>query len=392
VSYQTAWLKTHYPSEFMAAVMSSEIDNTDKLLTFRDEAKRMGLVVQPPSIQSGEYFFSVDDAGHIRYGLGAIKGLGEGPIGNLLAARAEEPFSSLFDLCARTDPRKMNRRALEALIKSGALDELGVERWVMLAALDDAIKAAEQVASNTAAGMTDLFGDVMTVGETSDDLYQEHRGARPWSLTELLNAEKESLGSFLSGHPMEAFETEVRKFAPRRIRELQANNQGVVAGLIMDIRTIKTQRGPMAVLTLDDGSGQLEATVYNDVFTENRDLLQKDRIVLLEGRLQVDDFNGGLAMRTKTARSLEQARQAKVSQLRLRVASHRVDDHFNTLLASTLRTAVGGQCPVVMEYVQPKGSVAVRLGGAWQVHPSDALLDELRIAVGSDAVDWVYEA
>ena len=392
VSYQTAWLKTHYPSEFMAAVMSSEIDNTDKLLTFRDEAKRMGLVVQPPSIQSGEYAFSVDDAGYIRYGLGAIKGLGEGPIGNLLAAREEGPFSSLFDLCARTDPRKMNRRALEALIKSGALDELGVERWVMLAALDDAIKAAEQVASNTAAGMTDLFGDVMTASETSDDLYQEHRGARPWSLTELLNAEKESLGSFLSGHPMEAFETEVRKFAPRRIRELQANNQGVVAGLIMDIRTIKTQRGPMAVLTLDDGSGQLEATVYNDVFTEHRDLLQKDRIVLLEGRLQVDDFNGGLAMRTKTARSLEQARQAKVSQLRLRVASHRVDDHFNTLLASTLRTAVGGQCPVVMEYVQPKGSVAVRLGGAWQVHPSDALLDELRIAVGSDAVDWVYEA
>ena len=392
VSYQTAWLKTHYPSEFMAAVMSSEIDNTDKLLTFRDEAKRIGLVVQPPSIQSGEYAFSVDDAGHIRYGLGAIKGLGEGPIGNLLAAREEGPFSSLFDLCARTDPRKMNRRALEALIKSGALDELGVERWVMLAALDDAIKAAEQVASNTAAGMTDLFGDVMTAGETSGDLYQEHRGARPWSLTELLNAEKESLGSFLSGHPMEAFETEVRKFAPRRIRELQANNQGVVAGLIMDIRTIKTQRGPMAVLTLDDGSGQLEATVYNDVFTEHRDLLQKDRIVLLEGRLQVDDFNGGLAMRTRTARSLEQARQAKVSQLRLRVASHRVDDHFNTLLASTLRTAVGGQCPVVMEYVQPKGSVAVRLGGAWQVHPSDALLDELRIAVGSDAVDWVYEA
>ena len=229
VSYQTAWLKTHYPSEFMAAVMSSEIDNTDKLLTFRDEAKRMGLVVQPPSIQSGEYAFSVDDAGHIRYGLGAIKGLGEGPIGNLLAAREEGPFSSLFDLCARTDPRKMNRRALEALIKSGALDELGVERWVMLAALDDAIKAAEQVASNTAAGMTDLFGDVMTASETSDDLYQEHRGARPWSLTELLNAEKESLGSFLSGHPMEAFETEVRKFAPRRIRELQANNQSVVA-------------------------------------------------------------------------------------------------------------------------------------------------------------------
>jgi len=262
----------------------------------------------------------------------------------------------------------------------------------MLAALDDAIKGAEQVASNTAAGIDDLFGEVIATAGDAEDPYQEYRKARPWSLMELLNAEKESLGSFLSGHPMEAYEAEVRKFAPRRIRELQANNQAVVAGLILDIRTIKTQRGPMAVLTLDDGSGQIEATVYNDVFTEHRDLLQKDRIVLLDGRLQVDDFNGGLAMRTKTVRSLEQARKAKVSQLRLRVPSHRVDERFNTMLANTLRTAVGGQCPVVMEYVQPKGSVAVRLGRVWQVHPSDALLDELRIAVGNDAVDWVYEA
>ena len=392
ISYQTAWLKTHHPAEFMAAVMSSEIDNTDKLLTFRDEARRMGLTVQAPSIQTGQYAFSVDDEGQVRYGLGAIKGLGEGPISNLLTARNDGPFNSLFDLCARTDPRKLNRRALEALIKSGALDELGVERWVMLAALDDAIKGAEQVASNTAAGIDDLFGEVIATGDDAEDPYQEHRGARPWSLMELLNAEKESLGSFLSGHPMEAYDAEVRKFAPCRIRELQANNQAVVAGLILDVRTIKTQRGPMAVLTLDDGSGQIEATVYNDVFSEHRDLLQKDRIVLLDGRLQVDDFNGGLAMRIKTVRSLEQARKAKVSQLRLRVPSHRVDERFNTLLANTLRSAVGGQCPVVMEYVQPKGSVAVRLGGAWQVHPSDALLDELRIAVGKDAVDWVYEA
>jgi len=391
VSYQTAWLKTHHPAEFMAAVMSSDIDNTDKLLTFRDEARRMGLQVLPPSIQEGRYAFSVNDQGQIRYGLGAIKGLGEGPIANLLEARKDGLFTSLFDLCARTDPRKVNRRALEALIKSGALDELGVERWIMLSSLDDAIRAAEQVASNTAAGMQDLFGEVIASADSTEDPYQEHRQARPWTLMELLNAEKESLGSFLSGHPMEACEAEVRKFAPRRIRELQANNQAVVAGLILDLRTIKTQRGPMAVLTLDDGSGQIEATVYNDVFTEHRDLLQKDRIVLLEGRLQVDDFNGGLAMRTKSARSLEEARKAKVSQLRLRIPSHRVDDKFSTLLANTLRPAVGGQCPVVMEYEQPMGSVAVRLGGAWQVHPSDALLDELRIAVGNDAADWVYE-
>jgi DNA polymerase-3 subunit alpha len=392
VSYQTAWLKTHHPAEFMAAVMSSDIDNTDKMLTFRDEARRMGLQVLPPSIQQGLYAFSVTSEGQIRYGLGAIKGLGEGPIANLLAAREQGGFESLFDLCSRTDPRKVNRRALEALIKSGALDELRVERWILLASLDDAIRAAEQVANNSAAGMQDLFGEVIAAGDSVEDPYREYRHSRPWTLTELLNAEKESLGSFLSGHPMEAYEAEVRKFAPRRIRELQANSQAVVAGLILDIRTIKTQRGPMAVLKLDDGSGQIEATVYNDVFTEHRDLLQKDRIVLLEGRLQVDDFNGGIAMRTKAARSLEEARKARVSQLRLRVPSHHVDEGFSKLLANILRPAVGGQCPVVMEYVQPKGSVAIRLGAAWQVHPSDALLDELRVAVGNEAAEWVYES
>ena len=392
VSYQTAWLKTHFPAEFMAAVMSSEIDNTDKLLTFRDEARRMGLSVRPPSIQSGKYAFSVSPEGDIRYGLGAIKGLGEGPITSILAAREERPFDSLFDLCSRTDPRKLNRRALEALIKSGALDELGEPRWVLLASLDDAIRAAEQVASNSAAGMQDLFGEVIASGSAGGDVYEEHRGVRSWTLMELLNAEKESLGSFLSGHPMEAHEAEVRKFAPRRIRELQAGSQSVIAGLILDLRTIKTPRGPMAVLTLDDGSGQLEATVYNDLFTESRELLQKDRIVLLEGRLQVDDFNGGLALRVKTVKSLEEARKARISQLRLKVGSDALDAQLNTLLANTLRNAVGGQCPVVMEYAQPKGRVAVKLGGAWQVNPSDELLDQLRIAIGNEAVELVYEA
>ena len=157
VSYQTAWLKRHYPSEFMAAVMSSEIDNTDKLLGLRDECRRMGLTVRAPNVLEGQHHFSVNAEGHIIYGLGGIKGLGEGPIEDLLAAREEKPFADLFDLCSRTDPRKVNRRALEALIKSGALDELGAERSVLMSALDDALKAAEQSAANEAAGMGDLL-------------------------------------------------------------------------------------------------------------------------------------------------------------------------------------------------------------------------------------------
>ena len=140
VSYQTAWLKRHYPAEFMAAVMSSEIDNTDKLLSLRDECKRMGLMVKAPNVLEGKHHFSVNSEGQIIYGLGGIKGLGEGPIGDLLEARGDSAFTDLFDMCSRTDPRKVNRRALEALIKSGALDELGAERSVLMSALDDALE------------------------------------------------------------------------------------------------------------------------------------------------------------------------------------------------------------------------------------------------------------
>jgi DNA polymerase-3 subunit alpha len=213
--------------------------------------------------------FSADDSGDIIYGLGAIKGLGEGPIESLLAARRDKPFSDLFDLCSRTDPRKVNRRALEALIKSGALDQFGAERWVQMAALDDALKAAEQTAANSAAGMVDLFGEVALSADTGD-VYAEHRKVRPWTLRELLAGEVESIGSFLSAHPIDEYEHELRKFVPRRIREMQAGNNATVAGLIVDVRTIKTQRGVMAVVRLDDKSAQMESTVYAETYSDNR--------------------------------------------------------------------------------------------------------------------------
>ncbi len=303
VSYQTAWLKRHYPSEFMAAVMSSEIDNTDKLLGLRDECRRMGLTVRAPNVLEGQHHFSVSAEGHIIYGLGGIKGLGEGPIEDLLVAREAKPVTDLFDLCSRTDPRKVNRRALEALIKSGALDELGAERSVLMSALDDALRAAEQSAANEAAGMGDLFGEVVPTSGSGDP-YQDHRRARSWTLRDILAGEKESLGSFLSGHPMDEFEQEVRKFSPRSIRELNAGSKQWVAGLIVDVRLVKTQRGTMAVLQLDDGTGQIEATAYSEVYEQHRDLLVKDQIVLADGRLQMDDFRGQLSLRAKSFTTL----------------------------------------------------------------------------------------
>ena len=389
VSYQTAWLKTHFPAEFMAAVMSSEIDNTDKLLSLRDECRRMGLTVRAPNIAEGLHHFSVNCDGEIVYGLGGIKGLGEGPIDDLIVARVEEPISDLFNLCTRTDPKKVNRRALEAMIKSGGLDSLGAPRWVLLSALDDALRAAEQSADNKAAGMGDLFGDVVPAA-TGGDPYRDHRRARAWTLREVLAGEKESLGSFFSGHPMDEFRAEIRKFAPRSIRELHHNNKQWVAGLIVDVRLVKTQRGTMALLQLDDSTGQIEVTAYSEVFDQYRDLLVKDQIVLCDGRLQMDDFRGQLSLRAKSFSTLEEARQTRVRELLLRVDA----DSVSNGLGVEIKHAFGahrGECPVVMEYRQPAGSAIVKLGERWRVAPTDSLLDRLKELIGHEQVEVVYE-
>ena len=389
VSYQTAWLKRHYPAEFMAAVMSSEIDNTDKLLSLRDECKRMGLTVKAPNILEGKHHFSVNREGQIIYGLGGIKGLGEGPIGDLLEARGESAFTDLFDMCSRTDPRKVNRRAIEALIKSGALDELGAERSVLMSALDDALRAAEQSAANEAAGMGDLFGEVVPSAGNGDP-YRDHRRARSWTLRDILAGEKESLGSFLSGHPMDEFQQEVRKFSPRSIRELTAGSKQWVAGLIVDVRLVKTQRGTMAVLQLDDGTGQIEATAYSEVYEQNRDLLVKDQIVLADGRLQMDDFRGQLSLRAKSFTTLEAARSSRVRELKLGLNSEAIERGVSAELKRAF-SAHTGDCPIVVEYKQSAGSAMVRFGDRYRIKPTDTLLDQLKELVGHDSVELVYE-
>jgi DNA polymerase-3 subunit alpha len=395
VSYQTAWLKAHYPASFMAAVMSSELDNTDKIVVFVEECRAMKLTLKLPDVNEGQYMFTVNAADEIIYGLGAIKGLGEGPIENILAAReADGPFSDLFDFCARTDPRKVNRRAIEALIRSGAFDSLGVERWVLMAGLEDALKAAEQAACNRDSGIDDLFGEVVP-GQAggNGDVYGPFRQVRAWSGRERLGGEKETLGLYVTGHPIDEYEREVRKFAPTRIADLRADKQGpqVVAGLIVATRTMKTKRGDsMAVLQLDDRSARIEVTVYADTYSEHRELLGKDQIVIIEGTAAHDDYSGGLAMRARAVRSLDQARQDYASGLTIEVDREILDDRLAERLELALAGAAGGTCPVSLIYNQPRNRARIRLGERWQVVPSDELLQSLRDCFGSDQVSLEY--
>ena len=393
VSYQTAWLKTHYPAAFMAAVMSSELDNTDKIVVLIEECRRMGLVVRLPDANEGRYMFTVSEEGEIVYGLGAIKGLGEGPVEQLLAARESDgPFLDLFDFCARTDPRRLNRKALEALVRSGAFDSLGTDRWVLFAAIDDALRTAEQNAANRDAGMSDLFGETVEAGR-ADNPYAELGEVRPWTDRERLQGERDTLGLYVTGHPIDECEEELRRFAPQRIADLRPDRGGNcrVAGLVISIRAMKTARGSMGVFVLDDRSARIEATAYSEVYQQYRDLLVKDRIVIAEGRLAQDDRTGAPVMRVAELRSLEEERSRFAAGLRIDVDADEVNERLRDFLRRVL-AATPGECPVSLRFHQGPQSATLLLGQRWRVAPSEDLIEELRRELGRDRVRLLFDA
>ena len=327
VAYQTGWLKAHYPAEFMAATISSDMDKTDKVVTFIDECRAMKLDLLPPDVNRGQFHFSVDAEGRIIYGLGAIKGLGEGPVENIIAARTEGgPFKDLFDFCARVDGRKVNKRALEAMIRSGALDqigpdgEMGYRRAVMLAGMDEAVKLAEQHARNTSSGMGDLFGESV-VDSASDINYNSYNGARALSVRERLNGEKETLGLYLTGHPIDEYEEELRSMVPNRIVDVRPGKDNVIlSGMVIGMRIMKNKRGEsFAFLTIDDKSGRIELSVWAEKFNAYRDILTKDALLVIQGAVAEDSFTGGLKMVAESIQSIYEARCSKLSRLELSI-------------------------------------------------------------------------
>jgi DNA polymerase-3 subunit alpha len=394
VSYQTAWLKQHYPAPFMAAVMSSEMQNTDKIVVFIEECRAMKLQLKLPDVNVGDFMFTVNELGEIIYGLGAIKGLGEGPIENIIAARnSGGSFTDLFDFCARTDARKVNKRALEALIRSGAFDRLGVDRAVLMASLPDAMQAAEQAANNQSSGIVDLFGDVVPTMNSGGDPYKDFRNTRPWSTKQRLEGEKETLGLYVTGHPIDDYETELRQFVPNRIVDLKADKHSqTIAGLIVNLRTMKNKRGDnMVFVQLDDRSARIEVTLFADAFSEFRELLVKDAIVVIEGQVSFDDYSGALKMRGKTVRTLLAARSANVRALELKLEETDFRGDFRSEFQRLLDSHRDGGCPVIVRYRRHGAQATLRLPEQWRVQPSDDLLQRLRERYGVDRVKLSYQ-
>ncbi len=401
VSYQTLWLKTHYPAAFMAATMSSELQNTEKVVIFVEECRQIDIEVLPPDVNAGDYLFTVNENNQIIYGLGAIKGVGEGPVEAIVDARKKGgPFLNLFDFCERIDSRKVNKRAIEALIKAGALDTIGPHRQIMLAAMGDAVKKAEQSAQNEAAGMIDLFGAIEA--EVEEDVYEPYRSVPDSTLKVRLAGEKDTLGLYLTGHPIDEFEAEVKQVVTLRLGDLDASaeelkrarrgNVKTIAGLVMGVRTRQTQRGDtMAIVTLDDRTGRLEMTLFGEAYSEFKDLIVPDTVIVVEAEAGWDDYNDRPRIRAQRVYTLVEARQKLIKGVEFTVTQAQQQSfiaRLRTLVRADLADDQG--CRVWIHYTNDKANGLVELDSQYRIPLEDEVLHTLKTSFDNGAFKFRY--
>ncbi|NOI56883.1 DNA polymerase III subunit alpha [Vibrio coralliilyticus] len=392
VSYQTLWLKMHYPAEFMAAVMTADMDNTEKVVGLVDECFRMKLKVLPPDINAGLYRFNVDENGAIVYGIGAIKGVGEGPIEAILEARNKGGhFKDLFDFCARIDLKKVNKRVIEKLIYAGALDRLGPHRAAMMASLNDAVKAASQYHQAEAFGQSDLFG-VLT--EAPEEVEHKYTKVPAWPEKVWLEGERDTLGLYLTGHPINAYIKELGKYTSCRLKDATPTRRDqsvTVAGLVIAARVMTTKRGTrIGIMTLDDRSGRMEVMLFSDALDRYAELLEQDKILVVSGQVSFDDFNGGLKMSAREVMDLGTAREKYARGLSVSIEQSQIDDQFFERFSKILEPYKAGTVPVHIYYQRSDARARLTLGTEWRVTPSDELIDNLKQLLGKSQVELEF--
>ncbi len=394
VSYQTLWLKTHYPAEFMAAVMSADMDATDKIVTLVDECQRMGLEIQPPDVNSGAYKFTVDNKGHIVYGIGAIKGVGEGPVEAIIEAREEGgPFKDLFDFCARVDLKRLNRRVMEKLVFAGALDKLGPHRATLMATLPEAIAAADQHNKASASGQTDMFG---LLASEQDDVVQHFANVPEWPEKTWLNGEKETLGLYLTGHPINQYLLEIKQYSPYRLNDLidiRLGRDQIIntVGLVLDVRQLVNKKGQRwAIVTLDDKSARMEAKISADLFERVEEQLKIDAVLVISGQVGFDRFNGTNTINARDVMDIVAAREKFARQMKLQLDADWCVPQQVAKLQSLFEQYRGGSCPVMVEYRHPDATANMQFGVEWFVKPDDQLIYELKQLLSEKQVELCF--
>ncbi|MGP8165477.1 MAG: DNA polymerase III subunit alpha, partial [Steroidobacteraceae bacterium] len=391
LSYQTAWLKAHYPAAFMAAVLSADMDKTDKIVTLIDECASMGLTVHPPDVNESVYAFRIAGPASIRFGLGAIKGVGESAVQAIIEERdARGPFQNLPDLCRRIDLQRVNRRVFEALIRSGSLDRIGPNRATLTAELERAMHLGEQNSRAMSVGQVDLFGLSAA----------ENRVVADWSEAQRLAGERETLGLFLSGHPITPYEPDLKFLVTARLVDVcgpkptapageRAWTQGkpaTVAGLVLEIR----RRPNRVTLILDDRSARLEVSLYEEVFQQFRDIIVKDAILIVEGTLRFDDFIEAWRLQAKSLMDIDRARERFARRLWLRWPGQFDGPQGMSRFEELLKPHLKGPCGLSIFVSRAQYAGKLNLPDSWSVRASRELLDKLTALVGRDGWYLVY--
>jgi DNA polymerase-3 subunit alpha len=398
LSYQTAWLKAHYPAAFMAAVLSADMDKTDKIVTLIDECASMKLEVLPPAVNESVYAFKVAGPASIRYGLGAIKGVGKAAVEALIADRgARGPFTSLADLCRRIDLSRVNKRALEAMIRSGCLDALGANRATLSAELERSMQLGEQNSLAVSTGQDDLFG----LGAAQAAVLPATGVLPDWTEAVRLGYERETLGLFLSGHPITPYEPDLKFLVSARLADIGgpkpapapeggrtwvAAKTVTVAGLVLEIR----RRPNRVTLILDDRSGRLEVSLFEELFQQYREIIVKDAILVIDGGLRFDDFIEAWRLQAKALLPIDKARERYARRLWLRWPAEFDGPQGLNRFEELLKPYLRGPCGISVAIQRPGFSGKLNLAEAWSVRPTREFLDSLSALVGRDGWYLVY--
>ncbi len=391
VTYHTAWLKRYHCAAFMAATLSSDMDNTDTVKIFYEDTIANKVKMLGPDVNASQYRFEPVDRETIRYGLGAVKGTGEQAVNVILKAREEGgPFKDLFDFCQRCDKRMVNRRTIEALIRAGAFDSIAPrtagdnpvpDRHKLLATVGVAMDFAEQAERD--ALQTSLFD----IADVAEEHAPEYVNVRPWDEKTQLMEEKTALGFFFSGHPYNSRKRELSRFIKRPLCRLEpAKEFTFIAGIVVGIRTQMTRRGKMLFVQLDDGTAMVEVSVFNELFEAERDKIVTDEVLVIEGKVRYDEFSGGNAVVAERLMTLGEARARFARHLLLKMNGQ----SDAAKLKSLLSPFAPGPAPVRVRYRNAVAECEMVLGDTLRVKLDDALLEALSGWLQPDNVEIVY--
>ncbi len=387
LAYQTAWLKTHFPAEFMSSVMSSDLDNTDKVVNLIAECRGMALEVLPPNINSSDYNFTVPEEKIILYGLGAIKGVGQAAVEQMVDERIENgPYEDLDNFCMRLGSQKVNRRCMEALIRAGAMDCFGYTRSSLFQHLDKSLRYAEQQQRDSDAGQNDMFGHA-DVGFKSSKV----QAVPEWEDERKLLGERETLGLYLTGHPITRYQNELKKITNKNISELLASGHGpkeawqqrddsnivLVAGLLDQIRLRNSPKGRIAFITLDDNTGRMDVAVFSDDYVKFDHVIVKDAILIIKGNLGWDEFTGRVRLRASHIWSFDEYLKEYGALLNIKINSKDESLSWVSDLQHLLSPFKDGNCSIKVEYTNNSVAAQLEFPEDWNINLDEKLLQRL---------------